>query len=249
MTQNCHGNTFVFGMPPPTIAIYWWWQRINTSIISFTMCLFVAISSLCWDNNIEVDSIKKMSDYRLTSYMSGCLSTSYISRCLSNSYTSRCLSTSYTSRCLSTSYISRCLSTSYMSRCLSTNYTSRCLSTSYTSRCLSTSYISRCLSTSYMRTQYLYTNVVMNVWLVVYGDIYNSFVSTSLTVKYNTRRAINSILWKWTPKSRRLFKPQAFVSGKTNIPRYYIFFTRNKCPCFKPLNRTFPLNCTDSTFD
>ena len=213
MTQNCHGNTFVFGMPPPTIAIYWWWQRINTSIISFTMCLFVAISSLCWDNNIEVDSIKKMSDYRLTSYMSGCLSTSYISRCLSNSYTSRCLSTSYTSRCLSTSYISRCL------------------------------------STSYMRTQYLYTNVVMNVWLVVYGDIYNSFVSTSLTVKYNTRRAINSILWKWTPKSRRLFKPQAFVSGKTNIPRYYIFFTRNKCPCFKPLNRTFPLNCTDSTFD
>ena len=204
MTQHCHGNTSVFGMSPPTIAIYWWSQRINTSIISFTMCLFVAISSLCWDDNIEVDSIKKMSDYRLTSYMSGCLSNSY---------------------------------------------TSRCLSTSYTSRCLSTSYISHCLSTSYMRTQYLYTNVVMNVWLVVYGDIYNSFVSTSLTVKYNTRRAINSILWKWTPKSRRLFKPQAFVSGKTNIPRYYIFFTRNKCPCFKPLNRTFPLNCTDSTFD
>jgi hypothetical protein len=196
MTQNCHGNTFVFGMPPPTIAIYWWSHRINTSIISFTMCLFVAISSLCWDDNIEVDSTKKMSDYRLTSYMSGCLSTSYISRCLSNSYTSRCLSTSYTSRCLSTSYISRCL------------------------------------STSYMRTQYLYTNVAMNVWLVVYGDIYKSFVSTSLTVKYNTRRAINSILWKWTPKSRRLFKPQALVSGKTNIPRYYIFFYQKQVPVF-----------------
>ena len=41
MTQNCHGNTFVFRMSPPPNAIFWQPQRNNTSIISFTMCLFV----------------------------------------------------------------------------------------------------------------------------------------------------------------------------------------------------------------
>jgi hypothetical protein len=59
---------------------------------------------------------------------------------------------------------------------------------------------------------------VMNVWPIVYGGRYKSFVYTRLTDKYNTRRAIFSILWKWIPKPMSLSMP---------------------------LNRTFPFDCTD----
>jgi len=52
--------------PTPLIAIFWWPQRITTSIISITICLFLAISSFCWDDSIEVmDSVFDVLDLAL----------------------------------------------------------------------------------------------------------------------------------------------------------------------------------------
>ena len=63
--------------------------------------------------------------------------------------------------------------------------------------------MSGCRLTSYMRTQYFMSfYIAMNILPVVYWRRYKRFVSTSLTAKYNTKRAINSILWNWIPKPK-----------------------------------------------
>ena len=52
MTQNCHVVTFFFGMPPNCNILTT--VRNQYIIISFTMYPFLPISSLCWDDSIEV---------------------------------------------------------------------------------------------------------------------------------------------------------------------------------------------------
>jgi hypothetical protein len=108
--------------------------------------------------------------------------------------------------------------------------------------------MSGCLLTSYMRTQYLVLfYIVMNVWPVVYLGRYTSLVSTSLTVKYNTRRAINNIFWNWIPTPRSSFieyRLQGVLLLNTDSKEFFYWIPTPRSS-FKPLNIIFPFDCTD----